>query len=168
MTGEERRKSILEYIKKSDKPVSGARLAVMYGVSRQIVVQDMALLRASGCGILSTARGYIAVADSNVTREIHVSHTDEEIEDELNIIVDMGGKVIDVFIEHNVYGHIRADLMLSSRRDVKEFMNGIRTGKSKPLKNLTDGTHYHTISANSVEVLNLIEEELDKRNYLIK
>lgn len=168
MTGEERRKSIIEYIKSCDKPVSGAKLALMYGVSRQVVVQDMALLRASGCGIMSTARGYIANDDSQITRVIHVKHSDEEIEAELNAIVDMGGKVIDVFIEHNIYGHIRAELMLSSRRDVKVFMNGIATGESKPLKNLTDGTHYHTISAKSEADLDVIEEELRKMNYLLE
>lgn len=167
MLGEDRRKEILEYIASSEKPVPGSRLAKTYGVSRQVVVQDIALLRAGGSDIISTARGYLINSASRVTKVIHVTHTDEEMEDELNSIVDMGGKVIDVFVEHSVYGNIRADLMLASRRDVKKFMNDIRNGVAKPLKNLTGGAHYHTIEADNFEVLNLIEKELRKRKFLI-
>ena len=168
MSGEDRRKVILEDISASDKPVSATKLANTYGVSRQVIVQDIALLRAGGSDIISTARGYMINSDSRVTKVIYVTHTDEEMEDELNTIVDMGGKVIDVFVEHSVYGNIRADLMLASRRDVKKFMNDIRNGVAKPLKNLTGGAHYHTVEASSEEVLELIEEELNEKKYLIK
>lgn len=167
MSGEDRRKGILEDISASDKPLSATKLANAYGVSRQVIVQDIALLRAAGSDIISTARGYWISSDSRVTKVIYVTHSDEEMEDELNTIVDMGGKVIDVFVEHSVYGNIRADLMLASRRDVKKFMTDIRNGVAKPLKNLTGGAHYHTVEASNEEVLELIQEELKGKNYLI-
>ena len=167
MSGEDRRKGILEDVSASDKPVSATKLANVYGVSRQVIVQDIALLRAAGSDIISTARGYLINSDSKVTKVIYVTHTDEEMEDELNTIVDMGGKVIDVFVEHSVYGNIRAELKLASRRDVKKFMSDIRNDVAKPLKNLTGGAHYHTVEAGSEEVLELIEDELEAKNYLI-
>ena len=168
MLGEERRKSILEDIKSSDKAVSGSALAKKYGVSRQVVVQDIALIRAGGIDIISTARGYLVNSTSKVTKAIYVKHTDEEIESELNTIIDMGGRVIDVYVEHNVYGNIKVELMLSSRRDIQKFIEDIKNGIAKPLKNLTDGAHYHTIEADSMEVINLIESELRKKKYLIE
>lgn len=168
MTGENRRKDILECISSSDKPVSATKLANSYSVSRQVIVQDIALLRAAGSDIISTARGYIINSTSKVKKILYVTHTDEEMEEELNTIVDMGGRVIDVFIEHNIYGNIRAELMLSSRLDVRKFIDEIKNGKAKPLKNLTGGAHYHTVEADNMDIIELIENELQKRKFLIK
>lgn len=59
MAGEERRQEILKYIEESKKPVSGQKLAEIFHVSRQVIVQDIALLRAGDREILSTNRGYV-------------------------------------------------------------------------------------------------------------
>ncbi len=167
MTGEERRKEIVKVIKESVVPVPGGRLAEQYEVSRQVIVQDIALLRAAGYDILSTNRGYYIKQTKKSTHVFKVSHTDGEMEDELNTIVDLGGKVVDVFINHKVYGRIRAELDIASRRQVKEFLETIRSGKSSPLKNITSNYHYHTVEADSEKTLELIEKALEEKHYLI-
>ena len=167
MTGEERRNEIIETIKNSITPVAGGKLAERYDVSRQIIVQDIALLRAAGYDIFSTNRGYYIRQPKSMTRVYKVSHTDDEMEDELNTIVDMGGKVIDVFINHKVYGRIRAELNISSRRQVAEFLETIYSGKSSPLKNITSNYHYHTVEADSEKTFELIEQALKEKKYLI-
>lgn len=168
MTGEERRKELLEVLRRGERPVPGGELARQFAVSRQIIVQDIALLRAAGYDILSMNKGYCIRETKKVKRIFKVSHTDEELEEELNAIVDLGGCVSDVFIHHKVYGQIRAALQIDSRRRVKEFLAEIKSGKSSPLKNITSNYHYHTVEADSEETLNLIEEELLKRGFLIE
>lgn len=167
MTGQERRDAMIEMIRNSEKPVSGTALAKELAVSRQVIVQDIALIRAAGYEVLSTHRGYLLGHKGAVTRIFKVSHTDEEIADELNLIVDLGGKVQDVQVNHKVYGRMKADLGIHSRKQVQDFVEEIRSGKSSPLKNITSNYHYHTVEADSEEVLDLIGEELNKRGYLI-
>ena len=167
MTGQERRDAMIEIIHNSEKPVSGTALAKQFAVSRQVIVQDIALIRAAGYEVLSTHRGYLLGQKNSVTRIFKVSHTDEEIADELNLIVDLGGKVLDVQINHKVYGRLKADLGIHSRKQVQDFMEEIRSGKSSPLKNITSNYHYHTVEADSEEVLDLIGNELNKRGYLV-
>ena len=167
MTGQERRDAMIEMIQNSEKPVSGTALAKEFAVSRQVIVQDIALIRAAGYEVLSTHRGYLLGHKGAVTRIFKVSHTDEEIADELNLIVDLGGKVLDVQINHKVYGRMKADLGIHSRKQVQDFVEEIRSGKSSPLKNITSNYHYHTVEADSEEVLDLIGEELNKRGYLV-
>ena len=139
MTGSERRDGILRTIRKSNAPVSGKRLAASYEVSRQVIVQDIALIRAAGYDIISTNRGYILNAPAGAERVLKVQHTDEQVEEELYAIVDLGGCAENVMVNHRVYGHIEAGLHISSRRDAGEFMEDIRRGKSSPLKNITSG-----------------------------
>lgn len=167
MQGEQRRACLLQIIETAAAPISGTVLAEKLGVSRQIVVQDIALLRAQGHAVLSTNRGYKAEAPAKYTRVFKVHHTDEQIADELNAIVDLGATVEDVFVNHKVYGRIHAAMDISSRRDVTLFLEGIRSGKSAPLKNVTSDYHYHTISARSEEILTLVEDALRQRNYLV-
>ena len=168
MTGSERRAGIIRQIQKSSKPVSGSELAKSYNVSRQVIVQDIALIRAKGYDIISTNRGYILNIPRSVSRVFKVQHTDEELTDELYAIVDLGGCVENVMVNHKVYGHIEANLNISSRRKVYEFMNHIKSGKSSPLKNITSNYHYHTVSADSEETLDLIENELRQMGFLIE
>ena len=167
MTGKERRDSIIKMIS-GKSPVSGGSLSKSLDVSRQIIVSDIALLRAEGYDIISTNRGYFLNSPSGATIIIKVNHTDEQSEDELNTIVDLGGTVIDVFVHHKVYGKISADLDIRSRRNVKEFIENIKSGKSTPLKNITSNYHYHTISAENEEILNIIVEELKNKGYLVE
>ena len=168
MTGSERRAKIIDIIRNSETPVPGRQLASVCGVSRQVIVQDMALIRTSGTRILSTSRGYVMNEPAAVFRVFKVHHTDEQTEDELCCIVDLGGKILNVVVNHRVYGRMEAPLKISSRRKVKEFLDDIAAGKSSPLKNITSNYHYHTVEADSEEVLELIEEQLRTRGYLVE
>lgn len=168
MNSEERRTEIIHCFRSGGEPISGSVLSSKMGVSRQIIVQDVALLRAQGYDIISTNRGYVLKTPLKVSRVVHVTHTDEQIEEELNLIVDLGGCTKDVFVVHGVYGRICGDLSISSRRQVSSFMEELRSGKSSPLKNITDNTHYHTIEAENEEILDEIEQELEVRGFLLK
>lgn len=169
MSGEERRHSIVQYLSRQDAPVSGTALAKRFGVSRQIIVQDIALLRSGNIDILSTNRGYLVQKTSGLkpSRIFKCRHRDEQAEDELCAIVDQGGIVEDVFVNHKVYGRIKANMNIRSRRDVREFMKDIHSGKSMLLKKVTSDYHYHTVSADSEEILDAIEKELTGLGYLI-
>ena len=168
MGGQESREQILKILKNSDKPVAGTELAKQLQVSRQVIVQDMALIRANGVEILSTNRGYVIDEERTASRVFKVIHTDGQVEEELNLFVDLGGKVEDVFVFHKVYGVIKASMNIKSRRDVKNYMEGISTGKSTNLKNLTSDYHYHTITADDEQTLDMIQEELRQRGFLAK
>ncbi len=168
MTGEERRADILSRIRQSSRPVAARALAEIYGVSRQVIVQDMALIRASGHEILSTNRGYLLQERRKISRIFKVRHSDEQLEEELCAIVDLGGCVENVIVHHKVYGRLEAHLGVDSRRKVRDFLEDLRSGKSSPLKNITSDYHYHEISADSVETLELIEDLLQEKGFLVK
>ena len=168
MTGPERRTAIINQIKTSSAPVPGKALAAQYEVSRQVIVQDIALIRAEGNNVISTNRGYILNAPHTVNRIFKVHHTDADLENELCGIVDLGGKVINVMVNHRVYGHIEAELNIGSRRQVENFMEDIRNGKSSPLKNITSDYHYHKVEAESEEILDMIQDMLKRRGFLIE
>jgi transcriptional regulator of NAD metabolism len=169
MIGNERREKIVELIKDSQKPLSGTYLSKLLGVSRQMIVQDIALLRALDYEIISTSKGYLitSLMFDTSERTINVFHTDAEIEDELNTIIDIGGMVENVFIDHKVYGHLEAKLNISNRREIKEFLRKINSGEAMPLKNLTFGKHSHIIRAKDEYTLDLICDELERKGYLI-
>lgn len=162
----ERRNEIIRIISESAVPVSGSALSEKFGVSRQIIVGDIALLKAQGNDIISTSKGYIISDSAACMRVFKLYHTNEQTEDELTSIVDLGGTVVDVFVWHRVYGKIEAKLNISSRRDVAQCMEGLRTGKSVALLNLTSGYHYHTVKADSEEILDLIGHKLAEKNYI--
>ena len=149
MTGSERRTAIINQIKNSTVPVSGKALAAQYAVSRQVIVQDIALIRAAGHEIISTNRGYLLNEDASVQRTFKVKHTDAQVEEELYSIVDLGGSVKNVMVNHRAYGHMEAELNITSRRKAAEFLDDIKTGKSSPLKNITSDYHYHVVEADS-------------------
>lgn len=168
MTGAERRKAIVNLIKSSPGPVSGSALARTYQVSRQAIVQDIALIRALGYDIISTNRGYILNGPHGAARTFKVRHTDEELENELCSIVDLGGRVINVIVNHKVYGQLEAELGVNSRKKAADFIQDIKSGKSSPLKNITANYHYHRVEADNEETLDMIEEMLRSRGYLIE
>ncbi|MCR4651433.1 MAG: transcription repressor NadR [Lachnospiraceae bacterium] len=170
MTGEERRKRILGILMDAEHPVSGDYLASELKVSRQVIVQDIALLRANQVRIYSTNRGYMVEKgnDAGAIRVFKVYHTDEETADEMNLIVDMGGRLEDVFVYHKMYGIMRGNLNVRSRFEVQKYIDELKTGKSTLLKNITGGYHYHTVAADSEEILDLIEAELGRRGFLAK
>lgn len=166
MNKEERLKKIMDILSESDAPVSGSGLAKALNVSRQVIVQDIALLRAANSGIISTCQGYTIEKNKEFQRIFKVKHTDEQTEEELNLFVDCGGTIKDVFVYHKVYNVIRADINIKSRLEVKEYLEKFKNGKSKSLKEVTSDYHYHTITAESEKVFDEIMAELKKRGFL--
>lgn len=166
MSAEERRNRIIGILGESKSPVSGAELSRQLSVSRQVIVQDMAIIRANGYDILATNRGYILQTEEKVQRVFKVRHGDDQIEKELVDVVDLGGRIKDVFVYHKAYGVIRADLNLKSRLDIQKYLAQIQAGTSTPLKNVTGGYHYHTIVAENEETLDLIQEKLKEDGFL--
>ena len=168
--GEARREQLLQMLRDSTAPISGSALARSLGVSRQVIVQDIALLRAVNKDILAKTKGYVLY--SQQTEACHriycVNHSDDAIADELNTIVDNGGKVLDVIIEHEIYGQITANLILENRRDVAEFCDRLKHFNAKPLNIIAGGTHYHTVEARSEVMLDNIECALREKGYLVR
>ncbi len=167
MKAAERRKAIVTLLMAQKEPLSGGALSEKFDVSRQIIVQDIAMLKAAGYEILSTHHGYLLQSSPLAERVFKVRHTTNETEDELSLIVDLGGTVVDVFVWHKVYGKITAPLNIFSRLHVKQFIEGVRSGKSMELMHVTGGYHYHTVRAESEEILNHIESTLTQRKYIV-
>lgn len=169
MEGQERRETLVKLLQNSKEPISGGELAKKLKVSRQVIVQDIALLRAVNKNILSTTKGYMIYLreEEKVNRCFLVKHSNDEIEDELCTIVDNGGKVLNIIVTHDLYGEIAADLIIKNRQDVYDFVEQVRKKNTVPLKELTDGVHLHTVEADSEEILDKIEKALKEKNYLI-
>ena len=146
MHSDERRKAIADVLHAADAPVSASALAEKFSVSRQIIVGDIALLRSSGEEILATPRGYVTPKEARgILRRVAVKHTPQEMEAELNAIVDNGCTVIDVTVEHPVYGQLTGQLQISSRYDVEQFLARVQAHDAAPLSMLTGGIHLHTL-----------------------
>lgn len=141
-----RRQAILDRLRSADRPVSASALAAGLNVSRQIIVGDIALLRAGGAEISATPRGYVLPrATDGITRTIACRHTLAQTGQELDILVDNGCTVLDVIVEHPVYGQLTGQLQISSRYDVEQFLARIRDSDAAPLSMLTGGLHLHTL-----------------------
>lgn len=169
MNGSDRRLKILDILKNTQKAVSGSELSKILDVSRQVIVSDIALLRASGEEILSTPKGYIIDDKKNenyIYKTIACKHKKDFIEEELNLIVDEGATVVNVIVEHSVYGQITGDLHLASRRDIREFMKKLN-GDTTPLSQLTDGIHLHTIKCKDTETLESVITSLKEKGYAL-
>ncbi len=163
---DERLEYILQLIKESEKPLSGTALGKKTGVSRQVIVQDIALLRMQGYSIISTARGYLIQDTKKAVRLFKVCHDTDQIQEELELIIDLGGMVEDVIVNHKAYGKMKADMLIKNRRDIAILLDKLKTGKSTPLSQITSGYHYHHISADSMEILDEIETALRNKNLL--
>ena len=159
---------ILKILEKSGEPVTGQQLAEMLGVARQTVVQHVALLRSRGYEIISTPRGYImGRSPKGFRRLIAVKHGMKDIREELTIIVQNGGRVVDVIVEHPVYGEIRGNLNISTMDDVERFIASMKSSEAVPLLTLSKGIHLHTIEANDEETLDRIVQALEKKGILL-
>ena len=146
MEAASRRQAILDRLRTADRPVSASALAAGLNVSRQIIVGDIALLRAGGAEISATPRGYVLPrATDGITRTIACRHTLAQTGQELDILVDNGFTVLDVIVEHPVYGQLTGQLQISSRYDVEQFLARIRDSDAAPLSMLTGGLHLHTL-----------------------
>lgn len=166
MKADQRRKEIASYMMSAQNAVPGGKLSEKFGVSRQIIVQDISALKEAGYEILSTHSGYVMQTTPHCERVFKLFHTKDQTEDELNTIIDFGGIVADVFVWHKVYGKMTAPLNISSRLHIAQFLEGVRTGKSSELMNITGGYHYHTVKADSEDVLNRIESALQEKGFI--
>lgn len=170
MESEERRKEIVRILEKAAGPVTGTELSKRCQVSRQIVVGDVAILRASGCAIISTPRGYQLARPERegIKRVFVVCHGPEDMRAELEAIVDNGGMIHNVVVEHEVYGYLEGALELRSRRDVDHFIRRMEQSSSEPLSRISGGIHSHLVEANSEADLEAIEKALDSQGFLYK
>ena len=169
MKAEKRREAILARLMSSAGPVSAAALARDFGVSRQVVVGDVALLRAYGSEISATPRGYVLERDTGMLlRTLACSHSPEDMRRELEIMVDNGCVVRDVIVEHPIYGQLTGSLELKSRYDVGQFVSRSARAEALPLSALTDGIHLHTLLCPDEESYERVLEELGRAGFLLR
>ena len=172
-----RREALLLLLKNGDEPLTGGILAQQLGVSRQIIVQDIALLRETGASIVGTSQGYVLESDSRkVTRSVEVKaearndrceasndsglcertfkvhHDPAQTRDELETIISAGGRVVNVSISHRAYGFLSAPLAIETEEDISRFINDIESGKSAPLSTATSGYHYNLIACLCINI----------------
>ncbi len=172
MNAAERRTKISQLLSGAAGPISATALAAQCGVSRQIIVGDVALLRAGGLNVLATPRGYIleesaSAAPAYTERSVVCQHDDVRLREELYTVVDLGGAVIDVTVEHAVYGQICAPLHLFSRFDVDAFCAKLEQPGTRPLCKLTDGIHLHTLRAKDEQTLDRVVQGLREQGFLL-
>lgn len=165
-----RRSKIITTLKQTQLPVSASVLAKELQVSRQVIVGDIALIRASGIEITATPKGYVlnseAKSDNRYVRKIACAHNFEETQQELYAIVDNGGELIDVMVEHPVYGELKGQLNIASRHDADQFLQKIKGSKANLLSELTKGIHLHTIACKDKQTFDRIIKKLADENLL--
>jgi len=167
---EERRAHIVAILREGHGPTTGAELSTALGVSRQAIVNDIAILRASGEPIHGSPRGYFlgAAPGDGTTAALACVHDREASRDELEILVDRGITVLNVVVEHELYGEVQASMMVASRADVDRYMDALTSSDSKPLSSLTSGVHVHHVRAPSPDALEAAKRELAERGYLLE
>lgn len=171
MKAEVRRRELFSILKNRQKPITGSELAEEFNVSRQVIVQDIALLRAGGKEILATSQGYIMPDNKGmktVETTIACRHSNKEVRDELMTIVNYGAKVTDVIVEHPIYGELRGILMIQSPADVNRFMEKYCQQEVSLLSALTGGVHLHTVQAMNETVIKRLKVALEKKGYLLE
>lgn len=168
MTAAERRQSILSSLQSADKPLSATLLAGQLSVSRQIIVGDVALLRAAGADITATPRGYVLGRTAGRRYTVACCHDSEHMQRELELMVDHGCTVEDVVVEHSIYGQLVGRLDLSSRYDVAEFIRRVSESDAKPLAILTGGIHLHTLRCPGEEVYRSLLDALRQEGFLVE
>lgn len=171
MDAGQRRQEILELLGQNEQPVSASTIANKFHVSRQIIVGDIALLRAANVAISATPRGYVLQDNAHSDEFVYTiacKHSQEDLLQELYTIVDNGGRLLDVIVEHAVYGQISGQLHIFSRYDADAFIEKLAKYDASPLLNLTNGVHLHTISCQSEEAYNRILTELKSKGFLFE
>ena len=169
MDGAERREAIARRLAEAEHPVSASALARAFSVSRQIIVGDVALLRAGGLDIAATPRGYmIQCSPAGLVRRVAVRHGEAGMESELNAMVDQGCTVLDVIVEHPIYGQLTGPLQLSSRYDVSQFITRCRQADALPLSRLTEGIHLHTLACPDEDAYARVCQSLRELGFLLE
>ena len=168
MSSKKRWEEIISLLIKSNGAKKGTELASLFGVTRQVIVKDIAILRAEGKNIIATPDGYMYSKDSNKVKSIiAVNHDSNRTIEELEIVVKYGGMIEDVIIEHPIYGEIKGNLMIRNLNDLNKFESKFKDKNVKPLSNLTNGVHLHTIAADSEEDIKSINKELKEKGFLL-
>lgn len=170
MNSAERRKKLLEILSSSGEPVTGSSLASMLGVSRQVIVQDVAILRTMGHRIVATPAGYTMAETGQaggLVKTVPVKHGRAETRDELYAMVDAGAEVIDVIVDHPLYGQLTGQLSLRTRADVDRFMEAVESSEAGLLSSLTGGVHLHTVRVPDLEAFRKLERVLRDKGYLL-
>lgn len=169
MNAAQRRAYIMQRLHDATQPVSATVLSGELSVSRQIIVGDVALLRASGEAIIATARGYQVERRQGGTRyTVACRHDGAGMERELNLMVDHGCTVETVTVEHSVYGQLMGRLDISSRYDVRDFIRRVEESGAKPLSDLTDGIHLHALVCPSEAAFQALLEALREAEILVE
>ena len=165
-----RRQEIVNILKDSKGPYTGSELAEQFQVTRQVIVQDIALIRAEGVDILSTSRGYLFQKNESpfLKATIACRHRDDLVKDELMIMIEHGARILDVRVEHPIYGELKGNLMLTNKKEVEEFLKKVEKKDAGLLAELTDGIHLHTIEVANNEVLKNLKSKLSAQGYLLE
>lgn len=169
MNSKERREIILNKLNENIEPLKGSSLAEELNVTRQIIVKDIAIIRASGIKIIATPSGYI-IEDKRkigIERVLALKHDENQIEDELSTIIKYGGIIKDVVVEHPLYGEIKGNLLIKTQYDIINFINKMNESKAEPLMKLTRGVHLHTVEAENEEIMDRIIKDLEEKRYLV-
>ena len=168
MNSKKRREEIINLLITTNAPIKGTELASIFNITRQIIVKDIAILRAEGRNIIATPDGYIYNKDINKIKSIiAVNHDSSKTIEELEIVVKYGGIIEDVIIEHPLYGEIRGNLMIKNLNDLYKFESKFKNKNVKPLSDLTQGIHLHTIAADTQEDIESIIRELEEKGFLL-
>ena len=169
MNAQSRRKAIMEVLQKEEEPTSASALARHFNVSRQIIVGDVTLLRAGGADISATPKGYILERDKGgILRQVVCIHSADQMGKELYICVDHGCCVLDVIVEHAVYGQLVGQLQVSTRYEVNQFLSLAAQNSVHALSELTGGIHLHTLRCPDEASFQRVWEELDAGGFLVK
>ena len=169
MDAQTRRTAIARELEQSSTPISATALAGQFSVSRQVIVGDIALLRASGMDVTATPRGY--VIPRSATGQCHTlatRHGADQMEAELNAVVDQGCTVLDVTVEHPIYGQLTGPLNLSNRYEVSQFITRCREEAAAPLSQLTEGIHLHTVRCPDEEAFSRVQAALRELGVLLE
>lgn len=164
-----RRNTLLRLLEESHEPVTGSCLAQRFQVSRQVIVQDIAVLRASGYPIVAALNGYyLQTQETNKLQKTFLSahHGLDRMEEELQIVVDFGGRMISIAVSHPIYGDIVCPLRIQSREDIREFLEKLELEKATPLSSLTEGIHFHTIEVDREETFEKILKQLKIKGFI--
>lgn len=171
LLSEERRQQLLAILGDSPRPLSGTELGQRLGTTRQTVVQDIAVMRARGEPVIATSRGYMlptALPAGSRRAVVAVRHGPGDTEEELSVLLDLGIRVVDVVVDHPVYGELRGMLMLDSREDLREWLAALRQKRAHLLSELTGGVHLHTIEAPRADLLERALVTLRERGFLFE
>lgn len=140
-----RRETIITMLQKNETPVSATSLAQTLGVTRQVIVGDVALLRASGHEIIATPRGYVMEKKETFSYVIACEHTPDRLLEELLLIINCGCGIINVIVEHPIFGQITGNLHIFTQNEAEEFVKIMNDTDCKPLSEITQNIHLHTL-----------------------